>query len=405
MSLTFGEIHAKSRALRSRPAAILPGMDAAIVLDRVEFSSVEVTAHTRWHHVQVFDARGASVVIEYSEVGESDSAATIVGQTLRQLHGKAIHDESAIVGALGADPAGLPPRHPLTIAVSAVRSAVSGLQAAHQRLSLTESLGGTPAESVELYANINRSLLTRERTASSFAAEAERAAARGFTIIKCAPFDEVEPPLSAASVLQRARPGIDRVAAVRAAVGPDVRVLVDCHSRFDLGSAPHVAEELARLDIGWFEEPVDPVSARAPLVEIAARVSMPVAGGESGYGEPFFSDLLRKNAVSVIMPDVKFCGGVVEAYRAGKTAAELGRGFSLHSPAGPASLLASAHVTAAVPGAMALEHAVNEAPWRAELLDPPERIERGRLWFPGGAGLGATLNRKVVDRYGRRWST
>ena len=103
------------------------------------------------------------------------------------------------------------------------------------------------------------------------------------------------------------------------------------------------------------------------------------------------------------MPDVKHCGGVAEAYRSGRAAIEAGGNVSLHCPSGPVSQLASAHVTAAIAGDLPLEHAVYEAPWRRDLLVPPERIEGGRLWFPTGVGLGATLDPAVVRRHGRRW--
>ena len=131
---------------------------------------------------------------------------------------------------------------------------------------------------------------------------------------------------------------------------------------------------------------------------------MPVAGGESGYGRDFFDSLLDAQAVSVIMPDIKHCGGVAEAVRAGRSARQRGGALSLHSPSGPISLLASAHVTAAVPGALPLEHAVDEVDWRADLISPAERIEAGRLLLPPGPGLGAALDWKTVDRYGRIWT-
>ena len=68
------------------------------------------------------------------------------------------------------------------------------------------------------------------------------------------------------------------------------------------------------------------------------------------------------------------------------------------------SLLSSAHVTASMPGAMPLEHAVYEADWRADLLSPPERVENGRLHLPTGAGLGAELDWREILRRGRAWS-
>ena len=135
--------------------------------------------------------------------------------------------------------------------------------------------------------------------------------------------------------------------------------------------------ELAQLGVGWFEEPVQPRTAAAELASIARQVPLPVAGGESGYGCAFFDRLPRQRRVSIIMPDIKHCGGVGEAVRAGRSALHRGGAFSLHSPSGPISLLASAHATAAVPGALPLEHAVGEVDWRAGLITPAERIEGG----------------------------
>ena len=62
----------------------------------------------------------------------------------------------------------------------------------------------------------------------------------------------------------------------------------------------------------------------------------------------------------------------------------------------------SAHSTAAVRGAYALEHAVNEADWRSEVLAPPERIEAGRLWFPQNTRLGAILSNEIIKKRGDR---
>ena len=153
-----------------------------------------------------------------------------------------------------------------------------------------------------------------------------------------------------------------------------------------------------------FDAAIDPAGNADELAAIAESAAMPVAGGESGYGSDFFARLIDAGTVSIIMPDVKFCGGVAEAATAGRAALDAGANVSLHSPSGPVSSLASAHVTAAMPGAMHLETAVHEATWRADLLSPPERIEDGRLRIPDGPGLGATLNvTTLLRRGGRRW--
>ena len=372
-------------------------MSEEIEIVGVEFASVHVSQRTVWSFAELSDSEGRTAVTEVT-CGEHtpDAIATLL-QYVSRLTGRVIDDEAGVASMLDLDVSDIRAHRHLASAVSALRTAIVDLQAQGNGLSLTEELGGVPQESVQLYANINRSMGPGKRTPSDFGEAAGRAVEEGFEVVKCAPFDEASPPATLDEARRAAAPGIERVAAVRAAVGPDVRVLVDCHSRFEAHSAPWVAEQLARYEIGWFEEPVQPTRDAAALCDIAGRVSMPVAGGEIGYGADLFDGLVAGGAVRVIMPDVKYCGGVGEAVRAGRSAIRSGAGSSLHSPSGPVSQLASAHATAATPGAMPLEHAVNEAPWRARLLDPPERIEGGRLWLPGGPGLGARLDREALD--------
>ena len=375
-----------------------------MVLDRVEFAAIEVNARTEWRLAEVFDRDGASAVAEFVERTAEPNVAGLIAELVGSLAGKRLAGDESVAEAAGLDEGRFEPFGGQAIATSAVRSAVTILQAVHAGVSLTEWLGGAPKDGVELYANINRALLGGERSPAGFGRMAERMAARGFRTIKCAPFDEVDESKTGPDAVRAARTGIERVAAVRSAIGPDIRLLVDCHRRFDLESALVVADELAKLEIGWFEEPVDTETEQDDMAEIARRVSMPVAGGESLYGVAAFEALMQKRAAHVIMPDVMFGGGAAEIHRAGVLAERMGVGFSPHSPSGTVSLLTAAHVCAATPKAMPLEHAVAEAPWRHELLDPHERVEDSRLWLSPGPGLGAAPNWPVIERRGRRWT-
>ena len=169
--------------------------------------------------------------------------------------------------------------------------------------------GRAGSSSVPLYANINRGLFASGRSPAEFGEAAARAVSEGFRAVKCAPFDEVTPGCGTAEAVRLARTGVERIAAVREAAGPEVALMVDCHSRFDVESAVEVAEQLNKLGVSWFEEPLDPSKDAAGLAEIASRIPMLVAGGEHGYGEEFFAGLTEHAGVKVIMPDVKFCGG------------------------------------------------------------------------------------------------
>ena len=160
---------------------------------------------------------------------------------------------------------------------------------------------------------------------------------------------------------------------------------------------------MVKWNIGWYEEPVSPMNNPDELGQVGLKVPIPIAGGESGYGKEFFDSLIKAETVSIVMPDIKFCGGVAEASGIIQSALDLGAKVSLHNPSGPVSQLGSAQVTATIAEGMPLEYPFGESEWRTNLMDPPERIDGGRFWLPDGHGLGAGLNQKLITDIGTRW--
>ena len=379
-------------------------MDNPIRLQSIRFCSIEVTQRTRWVFVEL-SGDGITEVVEITSGASTGIVIEHLKEAMLTLKGATIEHESDIPNLLGMNVERLQMDRPMATAVSCLRSAITGLQTRQNGMGLVATLGGEPMNSVPVYANINRSLLGENRSPEAFARAGQKAADHGFVIFKCAPFDDIASGQTARDLLAAAKPGIARVASLRSAVGPHMEILVDCHSRFDQASALAVAEELAGLGIGWFEEPMAPEEDPEGLAEVSAKVTMPVAGGEIGYGERFFTSLITSGAVSIAMPDVKYCGGTNEACRIGRGVMKVGGRVSLHSPSGPVSQLASACVTAAIVGSMALEHAVDETPWRAEIMDPPERIEDGRFWFPASECSGGNLNVEALKLRGAVWDS
>lgn len=255
-------------------------------------------------------------------------------------------------------------------------------------------LGGAVRERIPLYANINRG--AQDRSPELFAGRARGAVAEGFRAVKLAPFDEVHHTRMDGRTLRRAaEPGLARVAAVREAVGPEVEVLVDCHSRFDPATAVQVAAELESLGVFWFEEAVSrhPVEL---LREVRSAVNLPIAAGEEFFGRSEFYDLLASHACDYVMPDVKHCGGIAELRRIAALAETLGITVTPHNPAGPVSTAASVHLCAVIPNFFRLEYQWGEVDWRADLLEPAERIIDGTMALPEQPGLGIRLNPRVL---------
>jgi galactonate dehydratase len=280
-------------------------------------------------------------------------------------------------------------------ALSAMEMALWDIVGQVANVPVHQLFGGAVREKIPLYANVNRG--AQDRSPEHFAQRARAAVAEGFKAVKVAPFDEVHHARMDAGNLRRAaEKGLERVAAVREAVGEGVDVLVDCHCRFDVATARQVAVELAALNVFWFEEPVSrhPV---ALLREVKDSVNLPIAAGEEFFGCEEFYELLTMRACHYAMPDVKHCGGIAEGRRIAALAETVGVAVSPHNPAGPVSTAASVHLCAVLPNFLMLEYQWGEVDWRCDLMIPPETVVDGCLALPDAAGLGVRLNREVLD--------
>ena len=100
---------------------------------------------------------------------------------------------------------------------------------------------------------------------------------------------------------------------MRDAIGPQVELMVDCHSFFDVPLAERVALRLEPQNLTWYEEPVAPERVEETR-EIRRRIKQPMADGEILYGVAGFANLSR----------VKHCGGLLELTRIAAAAEQEG---------------------------------------------------------------------------------
>ncbi len=358
--------------------------------------SVPVNARGGWLFVELLTSAGAIGLGEASHSGHDRGCVAVIERLVTSLLGRDPTDPREIRDRL------------LRAAVDRVRqTAVCALeqacwdlagQAAGMPIHSLLSDGHPPRmDAIPLYANINRG--NQQRTPESFAVRAVAAVAAGFTAVKLAPFDEVQPGMPAAQALAAAEHGIRRVEAVRQTIPAGVDLLVDCHWRFDVESAIILGRMLAERGAAWFEDPVR-APPTLPLKRIRAGQPLPVAAGELCFGMEPFRDLIEGEACDVVMPDVKHCGGIDFLCEIAHIAAAGGVSCSPHNPSGPVATYHSAHCLAAIPGGGHLEYQWDEVDWRAEVVDPPERIDRGMLAVPTGPGLGHRLNREHLLRHG-----
>jgi galactonate dehydratase len=254
--------------------------------------------------------------------------------------------------------------------------------------------GGKLRETIPVYANINRA--TAPRTPAGFAATARAAVREGFRAVKAAPFDGFPPAGSSArSIDEAVETGIAAVAAMREAIGSNVELMVDCHSFFDVALAEKVAHRLEPQKLAWYEEPVAPERVEDTL-EIKRRITQPMAAGELLFGVAGFAPLTSSRAVSVIMPDVKHCGGLLELTHIASLAAAEGLTVAPHNPSGPVATAATIQLCAVLENFRLLELQWGESMWRRDVVRPPETFTHGTIRVPDSPGLGIELNDVVA---------
>ena len=284
--------------------------------------------------------------------------------------------------------------------ISGIRSACSDIfskiKKVPMNIYLAEMKKRKISNSVELYANINRSLLPNndgpvDRSPDSFFNMAKRAKNAGFKKIKCAPFDgfENEEYVNRKFISR----GIDKVSLISKNLKNEIEILVDCHSKFNLEESQATEKELYNLGVKWFEEPINPQKNLEELKELKLHIKGKLVGGEEFYGVNKFYTLIENNFFDIVMPDIKYCGGIEEAMNIGiKLESISDECFSIHCPSGPISLAGSAHVTSALSSKLPLEHAVFEIEDRHKFVYPDENIKNGVYIFNDNFGIGVVPN-------------
>src|SRR6266404_3240631 len=253
-------------------------------------------------------------------------------------------------------------------AISGIDIALWDIAGKVAKLPLYRLLGGC-RDRVEAYAS--GGFYQQGKSVDDLAGEAEGYRARGFKGMKMkvgrnpstqthlrhlvdhAEICEVEP-----------EEDIARVAAVRRALGPQAKLMVD-------GSA-----------------------------RVADALVTPIAGYETEIGLYGFSELIARGAVDIVQPDIAWAGGFSECRRIAALAHAHHLMVAPHAFAGAVLLAAALHFVASIPNGLVLEFDQNPNGLREELLKEPFREERdGTIRLPERPGLGIELDPAAIERY------
>jgi L-alanine-DL-glutamate epimerase-like enolase superfamily enzyme len=189
-----------------------------------------------------------------------------------------------------------------------------------------------------------------------------------------------------------------RVKAARAALGPDVELMVDAHGTYTVADAKRFIHLVADCDLAWFEEPVI-ADDKPGMAEVRACGAVPIAAGESEATRFAFRDLALLKSADIFQPDPAFCGGITEAMRIGALASAFNLRLSPHLWAGAPCFFAGLHVCAASPTSFVIEYSLGANPMIHDLVVDKISVEDGLIEIPSRPGLGFTISEAFLEAH------
>lgn len=247
--------------------------------------------------------------------------------------------------------------------------------------SLVNLLGGSMRESVACYA----SPIPYLETPDGSAAYARDFVKAGFRAVKL-------------KIGRGVGLDLEHVAVVREAIGADIKLLVDANGAYTFSQSVELAKGLVKQDVYWLEEPVHPEYA-GDLARLRRRVDLPIVSGEWLGSVYAFRDLLKAEAVDIIMPNITRCGGLTGLQKIADLAALDNVAVAPHGVGAGVGIVAAIAACAALPNFLIYEYNQLFNPLRHTVMQEAIPFADGALKPMPGAGLGITLDEATVERY------
>ncbi|NOU96601.1 galactonate dehydratase [Paenibacillus sp. LMG 31456] len=281
-------------------------------------------------------------------------------------------------------------------AISAIDQALWDILGKSLNVPVYKLLGGAVRDKIRVYKHVNTDEKVTTDDMERFIGLAKKAVQEGYTMIKTA-LPGPAHILETKGFIDRQ---VQRVAALREAIGPDVDFGIDFHGRVSPALAMQLIKEFEPFKPMFIEEPCLPENVDT-MVTIARSTTIPIATGERLYTRWGFKDVLEKQAAAILQPDLAHCGGITEAKKIAAMGEVYYTGFAPHNPLGPVNLAASIQLSATVPSFVAQEQiTLGEG-----LIKQPFVLKDGYVDLPTAPGLGVELDEEKIAplRYSGDW--
>lgn len=269
--------------------------------------------------------------------------------------------------------------------ISAIDIALWDIMGKATGKSVCQLLGGPVRPSVPVYASALHPVgedKVREE-AKAYVAEGYRSMKMRF-------------PYGPGNGVEGMRANEDHIANVRDTVGNDIEIMADAYMGWDFLYAKKMCRRLEKYNLAWIEECFVPDDLNS-YAKLRQETSIPISGGEHEYTRYGFQDIIDKQAMDIIQPDLRRCGGFTEGRRIAAQAAAAGITLIPHAYG-----ITHIHFALAYPDIPMVEHF--PLPCWDELPGPEVEPIFENEPIPSGGdvtlqhkpGLGVTINERIL---------
>jgi galactonate dehydratase len=279
----------------------------------------------------------------------------------------------------------------LMSALSGIDQALWDIAGKHFGVPVYRLLGGAVRDRIRVYAHWGIGDLSDEGLAKARERLDFLRQKGGYTAFKSGPggkWRAHEPPAVIDDFVRRAY-------LMREWVGPEIELAFDFHGKMTPALAIEICRELQGMRPLFVEEPVPQDNVDA-LKLVSDHVSFPIATGERLLSRWEFRQVLEKQAVAFIQPDVSHAGGITEL----KKIANMAEVYYIHTlphcAIGPVALSACLQVDAVTPNFFMQESVGPD--WLMDVVETPWTVTNGYVELPTASGLGISLNEAEVQK-------
>jgi L-alanine-DL-glutamate epimerase-like enolase superfamily enzyme len=196
------------------------------------------------------------------------------------------------------------------------------------------------------------------------------------------------------------RRGLAPFEKIRRAVGDKIEIAAELHSLWSRPMAVKIARELEPLQPMWVEDPVF-MDHMHSIGEVARATKAPIAVGETRGGRADFRTLLDLEALSMVIMDLSWCGGISEAKKIATMAETYQVPVAFHDCTGPVVLAVSTHLALATRNCWVQEMVrAFYYGWYHTFVTELPPVTKGEISVPKGPGIGLALQPGLAKRKG-----